>query len=191
MPLEVHIREDGSATVVEFVGRAGQLSSSGNAPRHRRLIKPGRQVVIDMSRLSQLSGTGLRMLLLLIRAVQAVGGAIAGAGVPQELRDIAAAARSSWSCSSEVRQSSPRSVPGLPPMARVDILPDPPPCRFALRPGFPLPFGATPVARGVNFAVYSRHATACTLVLFEPDVQASRSPKSRSRPSSASATCSP
>ena len=30
-----------------------------------------------------------------------------------------------------------------------------------------MPFGATPVSRGINFSVYSSHATACTLVLFE------------------------
>jgi isoamylase len=38
---------------------------------------------------------------------------------------------------------------------------------FLLRAGRPYPFGATIVPGGVNFAVFSRHATACTLVLFE------------------------
>ena len=37
---------------------------------------------------------------------------------------------------------------------------------FAVRAGHPLPFGATPVPGGVNFSVYSNHATAMTLVLF-------------------------
>ena len=31
-----------------------------------------------------------------------------------------------------------------------------------------MPLGATALPSGVNFAVYSRHATLCTLVLFEP-----------------------
>ncbi|MCM8756506.1 MAG: alpha-amylase family glycosyl hydrolase, partial [Candidatus Omnitrophica bacterium] len=39
--------------------------------------------------------------------------------------------------------------------------------RFPLRPGKPLPFGATIVPGGVNFSIYSRYATSCTLVLFE------------------------
>ena len=116
-----------------------------------------------------LSGTGLRMLLLFIRAVQAVGGTVAGAGVPQELRDIAAAAGFL-----ELFQQAPSVVPPVmpspPPVARIDIYPTHHHAGFALRPGFPLPFGATVLARGVNFAVYSRHATACTLVLFEPGV---------------------
>lgn len=38
---------------------------------------------------------------------------------------------------------------------------------FAFCPGFPLPFGASPVPGGVNFSFYSRSATACNLVLFE------------------------
>ncbi len=38
---------------------------------------------------------------------------------------------------------------------------------YRLRPGKPLPFGATMIPGGVNFSVYSCHATACTLVLFE------------------------
>ncbi len=38
---------------------------------------------------------------------------------------------------------------------------------YKLRCGRPLPFGATLIAGGVNFSIYSSHATACTLVLFK------------------------
>ncbi len=38
---------------------------------------------------------------------------------------------------------------------------------FKLRAGRPFPFGATFVPGGVNFSVFSSHATSCTLVLFE------------------------
>jgi isoamylase len=34
--------------------------------------------------------------------------------------------------------------------------------------GAPLPYGATVVREGINFAIFSRHATAVTLLLFEP-----------------------
>jgi glycogen operon protein len=37
---------------------------------------------------------------------------------------------------------------------------------YEIRPGNPLPFGASLVPNGVNFSVYSYHATGCTLVLF-------------------------
>jgi glycogen operon protein len=39
---------------------------------------------------------------------------------------------------------------------------------FAILRGHPLPFGATRLHGGVNFAVFSRHATGMTLVLFAP-----------------------
>ncbi len=38
---------------------------------------------------------------------------------------------------------------------------------YRLRPGKPVPFGATMVPGGANFSVYSSHATSCTLVLFD------------------------
>ena len=38
---------------------------------------------------------------------------------------------------------------------------------YKLRPGRAVPFGATFVPGGVNFSVFSRHATSCTLVLFD------------------------
>jgi len=42
---------------------------------------------------------------------------------------------------------------------------------FRLRYGHPLPFGATIVPGGINFSVFSSHATDCTLVLFERGAQ--------------------
>lgn len=38
---------------------------------------------------------------------------------------------------------------------------------FRLRYGHPLPFGPSLVPGGINFSVFSSHATSCTLVLFE------------------------
>ena len=38
---------------------------------------------------------------------------------------------------------------------------------FSIRPGKPLPFGATIVPGGVNFSVFSKYATSCELVLFK------------------------
>jgi isoamylase len=38
---------------------------------------------------------------------------------------------------------------------------------YKLRPGHPLPFGASLVPGGVNFSIFSSHATSCTLVLFD------------------------
>ena len=39
--------------------------------------------------------------------------------------------------------------------------------KFRMRVGKPLPFGASIVPGGVNFSIYSSHATSCELVIFE------------------------
>lgn len=50
---------------------------------------------------------------------------------------------------------------------RIDIHPTHTIDNFKLRYGKPFPFGATLVPGGVNFSIFSRHATSCTLVLFD------------------------
>jgi isoamylase len=57
-------------------------------------------------------------------------------------------------------------------LERIDIQPTLTYGDFRLRPGRPYPFGASFVPGGVNFSVFSRHATSCTLVLFEKGARA-------------------
>jgi glycogen operon protein len=52
-------------------------------------------------------------------------------------------------------------------MQRIDVYPTHRHGNFLLRAGRPFPFGATFVPGGINFAIFSHHASACTLVLFE------------------------
>jgi glycogen operon protein len=49
---------------------------------------------------------------------------------------------------------------------RIDFYPTHRHGNYKLRIGRPYPFGATLVPQGVNFSIYSRHATSCKLVLF-------------------------
>jgi glycogen operon protein len=49
---------------------------------------------------------------------------------------------------------------------RIDYYPTHEQAGYRLRAGRPIPFGATLVPGGVNFSIFSNHATACTLVLF-------------------------
>ncbi|MBP0038125.1 MAG: glycogen debranching protein GlgX [Roseofilum sp. SBFL] len=51
-------------------------------------------------------------------------------------------------------------------MERIDIHPTRTYKTFKLRRGKPFPFGATLKPGGVNFSIFSSHATSCTLVLF-------------------------
>ena len=50
---------------------------------------------------------------------------------------------------------------------RIDIHPTHSYETFKLRRGKPFPFGATLVPGGVNFSIFSSHATSCTLVIFK------------------------
>jgi len=52
-------------------------------------------------------------------------------------------------------------------MQRIDVHPTHTYGDFKLRCGKPFPFGATTVPGGVNFSIYSSHATSCSLVLFQ------------------------
>ena len=52
-------------------------------------------------------------------------------------------------------------------MERIDVYPTHQFGAYKLRPGRPYPFGAYQVPGGVNFSIFSRHASFCTLVLFE------------------------
>lgn len=52
-------------------------------------------------------------------------------------------------------------------MQRIDFYPTHHHGNFMLRVGRPYPLGASFVPGGVNFAIFSRYATACTLILFE------------------------
>jgi glycogen operon protein len=52
-------------------------------------------------------------------------------------------------------------------MIRIDTYPTHKYGKFNLRPGKPLPSGATLVPGGVNFSIFSRFASSCELVLFK------------------------
>ncbi|MBO1351642.1 MAG: glycogen debranching protein GlgX [Hormoscilla sp. GUM202] len=57
-------------------------------------------------------------------------------------------------------------------MERIDIHPTHSYGEYKLRCGKPFPFGATIVPSGINFSIFSSHATSCTLVLFKKDAEA-------------------
>ena len=52
-------------------------------------------------------------------------------------------------------------INSVPPVSSTSLLSD------RIRRGHPLPIGATVHREGVNFSIFSRHATACSLVLFD------------------------
>ena len=108
------------------------------------------------------------MLMLLCRQVRALGGNIAVEGVSPELGEIADCAGFGDLLRETVESETamPISVLGR---RQIDAYPTHQINGYSVRVGRPFPMGATPLEGGVNFAIYSRHATAVSLVLFAPD----------------------
>ncbi len=156
--------------MVELTGDLDSSLPSEAVEGLRSLASAGAQLVLDLAGVRNCSAVGLRLLVTLSRRVHTVGGTLAITGVPAELRDIADATGFAdlFGDSVPARPRS-RTRPWAELLPRIDVYPTHYHGDFALRPGFPLPFGATAVARGVNFSIYSRHAEICTLVLFGGD----------------------
>lgn len=90
--MSIRIQTEGPDTVVEFHGKLDSSLSQADRERVLSVVKPGCRLVLDGSRLSEISSAGVRMLLLLCRHVQAIGGTVSGIGVSTELKEIAEAA---------------------------------------------------------------------------------------------------
>ena len=165
MPLVMTIRENGQATVVEL---AGDLDSSvsfcpEDEARLFALLKPGCRITLDVSKLRRVSPVGARRLLLLYRTGTALG-TVSVVGEHRELVDLAEA--TGFLEMAKGPGLGPVSVRPLPLWPLIDFYPTHQHAGFAVRRGIPFP-GAWSVPGGVNFAVFSRHARSCTLVLFE------------------------
>lgn len=165
IPLSVSKCVDGSTTRIEL---AGTLDSS--LPMYLRdevlaLVKPDCRLVLDLSRLTAISGQGLRMLLLLCRQVRAVEGTLIAEGASAELRDLAQCA-GFGDLFREAAAHPQGALVHLPRRRQIDAYPTHTIGSYAVRVGRPFPLGATPLEGGTNFAIYSRHATAVSLVLF-------------------------
>ena len=165
--IQITIDKRGDDTVIRLGGSLAGPLPPETRERVLALSLVERRLALDLSDVTEFSAAGLRKLLQFCRHVRAVGGTLSATGVSKELRSQVEAA----GFGDLFRQApagafaSPRATIA----SRIDVYPTHFHGRFALRPGSPLPFGASVVAGGVNFAVFSRNATSCALVLFEPD----------------------
>ena len=165
--MEYRFRDTGDGVRVEVSGRLDGTMLPQQQEQILAAIGPGTQLILDLSRVVDVSGIGVRLFLLLQRRTQALGGSMHVVGASPLLLDALDAI-------GVPRLSPPPSDPGgrtgiagVEGTHRLDLYPTHRHEGFGLRLGFPLPFGATLVPGGVNFSVYSRHARSCTLVLFE------------------------
>src|SRR5262245_22285827 len=162
--LSVRRRDSNGDTILELEGKLDSSLPAELREEALSLVAPGCRLVLDLSGLKEISPTGVRMLLMFFRRVRAAGGTISVKGASPKVFEVAEAA----GYLPLFQKSAPVApVPTRAVVSRIDAYPTQTIAGFAVRPGSPMPFGATLVAGGVNFAVYSRHATACTLVLFE------------------------
>ena len=166
MSLVMTFRENGDATVVELAGDIDSSASLRPEDQSRlfALLKPGCRIAPDVSKLRRVSSVGLRLLLLLYCAARARG-VVSFVGERRELVDLAEA--TGFLDMGQGPSPDPKSAWPWLLWPRIDIYPTHQHAGFALQCGHPFLPGAWPVPGGVNFSVYSSHATACTLVLFE------------------------
>jgi glycogen operon protein len=157
--VESVVRTEGSELVIELSGDPDGPLPAAACDAVLARVGPGQRFRLDLSRLRPPGAAGARALLALLRRIKAAGATVLAVGAPDELLALADAAG-----------FLVLSGPG--PSARDAVLPciDVHPSHYhdglALRPGSPTPFGASLVPRGINFAIYSRHARSCALVLF-------------------------
>lgn len=165
----LEIRSEGSATVLILSGRLRGPLSVADRDRILDSVKPGETLVIDFTDAEEISGAMMRRLLMLVRHVRGMGGTVQARGASDQLRAIADA--SGFLDLGSLEAPAPLFAAQQAPRTRIDYYPTHSHGKFDLRPGAPWPLGATVLPNGVNFAVYSRHATRCWLVLFEPGVR--------------------
>jgi len=155
---------EGEQTIVALRGTlAGTLSTEDRKALLSR-VQAREPMMLDFSQIDGFSGAGLRRLLQFVRTVHAQGGVLTGRGASPHLRQLAQAAGFLDMLRGD---GVPAPVRKAVEPARIDVYPTHFHQGYGLRPGAPMPLGATAVAGGINFAVFSKHATECVLVLFE------------------------
>ena len=157
--LQIRSRRASATTVIEL---AGKLNSSIPAATQQSLLafaEPDCRLVLDLNQLKEVSGVGLRILLSLFRMVRAVGGTVSTSGISPELNDLLEATGFEHLLrQASINHNGPRQWNR--PAVRIDCSCTPTHSHgeFALRPGFPLPLGATQVARDQFLCLFAaRH----------------------------------
>jgi glycogen operon protein len=164
--VEINVRSDGPDTIIELAGTLGESLPAQAREAIFSRLGPGRRFALNLSRLDPLSATGLRTFLHLLRRIKATGGSVLARDIPAEVIQLAEAAGFVVVSEQPLKDTGP--TPRNVVLPCIDIHPAHYHHGHALRPGQPTPFGASLVPGGVNFAIYSRHAGSCVLVLFEP-----------------------
>jgi glycogen operon protein len=152
---------------IEIFGRLDGTMFPQELERLLTAVRADSQLILDLSGVDDVSGIGIRWLVLLRRKAEALGGSMLVVGASELLLDALDAIGVPHLEPAPREHRGPARIAGVEGTHRLDLYPTHRHEIFGLRLGFPLPFGATLVPGGVNFSIYSRHARSCTLVLFE------------------------
>ena len=88
-PLDVVIELVGQVHVVHAAGRLDSVTAEAfDARMQPAIVTPGIQVVLDLAKINYVSSAGLRSLLVLLKQVKALGGALILAAVHPRVQDI-------------------------------------------------------------------------------------------------------
>lgn len=170
--MELDVHETPTQTTFRFVGPVdGRIAPEVEA-QARSHLHYGAKIDFDMSRVTDVTASGMRWVRLLYRQAAAAGGHVTVVGMPQPARDVLDAV----GFLRPIVVVDDDAVVTDEPLSdqRIDLVPTHFHDGYRLRPGQVYPYGAWPVSGGVSFSLCSRHATACTLVLFE---RGSRTPE--------------
>jgi len=170
--VNVRIEQDRDRAWIRFTGTlAGHLPQNVEE-QIRALLLPGHEIILDFTGVERLSGHALRRLILIARYARSMGCRLTPTGVPQDLHALLVAAGFRQLLE---RADSLGNMPLLHTRSatpfRLDAYPTDSIAGFGVSRGEALPFGATLTARGVNFAIFTRHADSVTLLLYRPGVR--------------------
>jgi anti-sigma B factor antagonist len=85
--MAVTLATEGAVTVAALTGELDASTAPAIQQRLLPLALPGAKVVLDLTAVPYMSSAGLRLLLSFYRQITATGGAIALAGVADEIKD--------------------------------------------------------------------------------------------------------
>ncbi|MEY4568298.1 MAG: hypothetical protein RLY14_3268, partial [Planctomycetota bacterium] len=163
--MKIETSQDGSTIRIQFVGDLTGPIDDATRLKMIELVQPNRKLIVDLSQWHTCSGMTLRRLLLMFRWVRSQGCSIELHGLNESFSNCADAAGFTdlfYESDETLTASKYVHVPA----PRIDVFPTQFQNGYGIRPGIPYPFGASPVTRGINFSVYSKHAERIHLVLF-------------------------
>ena len=89
--MDIYVSQAGDILVVQAVGEIDAVAAEELQAQIGQVTEAGSRLVLDMSGVSSMSSAGLRLLLLLYRQINDIGGQMVLSGVSEEILDTMSA----------------------------------------------------------------------------------------------------